>query len=78
MVNTLLTRIVLTSKNDRYPTYLDAVAFAYFHIILAIPQITDSNADKEAKRHASELRNLVLNHSNLVKYTKKMYSTWLK
>ncbi|KAG2173378.1 hypothetical protein INT44_008730 [Umbelopsis vinacea] len=61
-----------------YPTYLDAVAFAYFHVILAIPQITDSNADKEAKSHATELRNLVLNHSNLVKYTKKMYSTWLK
>ncbi|GAB5588091.1 Metaxin-2 [Umbelopsis nana] len=63
---------------SEHPTYVDAIAFAYFHIILAIPQITDSNISKEEKRHATELRNLLLHHSNLVKYTKKMYSTWLK
>ncbi|KAG2178860.1 hypothetical protein INT43_001706 [Umbelopsis isabellina] len=66
------------SNLDRHPTLVDAFAFAYFHIILALPQITDSEISKEERQQATALRNLLLNHSNLTQYTKKMYSTWLK
>ncbi|KAJ3276195.1 hypothetical protein HDV01_005643 [Terramyces sp. JEL0728] len=49
------------------PTTLDAAVFAYIHIILSL--MSKSSSD-------SKLRKLVLQHDNLVQYSRRLWQNW--
>ncbi|KAJ3261390.1 hypothetical protein HK103_005998 [Boothiomyces macroporosus] len=52
---------------DQQPTTLDAVVFAYIHIILSL--LSKSSTD-------SKLRKFVLQHDNLVQYSRRLWQNW--
>jgi hypothetical protein len=49
------------------PTSLDAVVFAYLHIILSL--LSESPSE-------SRLRKMTLQHDNLAQYSKRIWTEW--
>lgn len=54
------------------PSGLDAVVFAYLHVILTMPRI----ANAEDAGRSSELARIVRKHENLFRYSQKIWKTW--
>ncbi|KAG0056652.1 hypothetical protein BGZ83_004177 [Gryganskiella cystojenkinii] len=54
------------------PSGLDAVVFAYLHVILTMPRITNI----EDAGRSGELARIVRKHENLFRYSQKIWKTW--
>ncbi|KAI8340744.1 hypothetical protein BC941DRAFT_418078 [Chlamydoabsidia padenii] len=60
------------------PTWMDAVVFSYIHVIVHIPAIKKPDVTTEEKKQAATLRNLVLQHKNLIRYATNIKDQYLK
>ncbi|KAI7872531.1 hypothetical protein BDF14DRAFT_1877738 [Spinellus fusiger] len=62
--------------NASEPTWVDAVVFAYLHIILGSPQANDSSITEEEKRQAKILPMQIRHYKNLVAYAKRIHKNF--
>ncbi|KAG0231157.1 metaxin 1 [Actinomortierella wolfii] len=76
--------VALGDKKEGYffgksePSSLDAILFAYLHVILRLPMVNDLQQESSSPDNAkaTELTRMVRKHDNLVQYAIRVWNEW--